>query len=221
MATPSVNTANKTYSSNSAWPLTISHTISGNSNRILIACVVAKRSGTAYTTDVTATFNGVSMNKISGSGLAGSTAYGGIFYLSSLPPAGTYNLVLNAVGGGGTGYRIAGGGLELYNCHPSNPLGTAAVNSGNGTTANISPASNVGDVVYSFGFCEGGTSMSPGSGQTQHGVYADSFFGSCASWEVAATSPETSSYSLSLSVNWTVLGIAIKGLAGQNFRILR
>lgn len=211
MTSPTVNSANKSSADGSSGSLSFSHTISGNSNRILIIAASAWWDE-GYPSVNAASYNGVAATSIIAQqyGLDGHMR---LLYLpeASLPGAGTYTVSLSV----SNGSRIYGGALELYGVDPTTPLGTPAqANAFSGSPSlNISAA--IGDIVYSFAAVAWSLSLGANSPQTEH--FNFSLGGnhvSCASWETAAANPENSSYWVDNSTHpYGIQGVAIKGVA--------
>lgn len=165
MTSPSINTTDKSSGTSVSSDLTISHTISGNANRLLLGACGALRT-TNPPTGMTATMNGVSMTQIGSIVTANRTSVA-LFYIleASLPGAGTYNLVFTQSGGLGSGRRMAGGGLEFYSVDQTTPLGTPNWATPNGTSPSVNISAAVDDIVYNIlGQDFVGNTVTPGGG---------------------------------------------------------
>ena len=193
--------------------LTVSHTINGFADRLLLAFVyVEGNTGVPAISGVT--YNGSAMTLVTSSAITGTYIRIAIYYMlqASLPSAGAYNIIVTASGGGGV-YTCIGGGLCFSNVDQSAPFGTAGTASGTSTGPTKSIGSAVDDIVCSIvGVDNSNTSATCDASQTSvFSVTRSAFDRAAASYESAAGASTTSSYTLGTSQPWLISGVAVKG----------
>ena len=142
--------------------LTFSHTISGDSNRVLVVSVGAEGGGIA--TGIT--YNGVAMTKI-GSIVDGSIT-SELWYMleAELPSTGSYDVVATFTGSGG----LNGSAISLYNIAQQAPEAFENTNTHTPTviTDSITTLTNGAMVIWSASHNGNTTTMSPSVGTERY-----------------------------------------------------
>ena len=194
-------------SANGVSSITISHVVGTGTDRILL--VGASTDPVDMTPVPTATYNGVSMTAVPSGLVAAGINRAQWFYLLN-PASGTHDIVISWTGG--NSYIVAGG-ISFSGVSQSNPLGTAATNSGTSTTASVDvTSSSTAVVVDCLAFDRTGTTTATcDASQTQQWNIAVTADKRGAASTKSGASTTTMSWTLSNSRAFCIVGVGVNG----------
>ncbi|HQX52611.1 MAG TPA: DUF4347 domain-containing protein, partial [Planctomycetaceae bacterium] len=148
-------------STSSGASVTVSHT-TGGTNRLMLVGISMAPEGESVTS---VKWNGVNLTRIGVEENSAGKARVEIWQLVA-PQTGTYNVVVNFTG---TSHKGATVGVATFTgVNQSNPTLAFSSASGNSNSASTTVASATNDVVFGVVQSHNGTSVSPGSGQTEY-----------------------------------------------------
>lgn len=178
-------------------------TVGTQQNRILIA-------GSNYEYINGMTYDGIPLTKLNSGAYGNSTA--DLYYLLN-PPTGTFPLIAEVTPGGI--FSAGFGGVVFYGVDQDSPFGpsvsTIGSVSGSGATNLAIPTTNTSQVVVDIlGMDDGASCASTNSSFTIAWKKTQPYTASSCSGYRAATGTSTSiSYTLTGSINWTDVGVAL------------
>jgi len=178
-----------------------SHTCSG-SNRLLLVFLAV-----GGDCNPTVTYNGVPLTQIKKVGTSGVARYGFLYRLIA-PAAGTYTI---AVSGFPNGY-IKAYAVSLTDVNQTTPLGPAASATGNSNSLSVNVSSNDNLLVYDFGWISGGgggSSYTPGAGQTELLDYNTQTYISATGSRKAGSTTTSMTHTATVSAPWGIIGVSV------------
>ena len=138
----------------------VSHTVTAQSNQILIVEVSGFFTGASPTS---VTFNGVALTQYGSSVTSPSnSATASIWYMIN-PPVTTANVTVTFAGSNWMNFHAT----NLYNVNQTTPLTGIQTQSNNSSTTSVGVASGTGDLVMDFLGTSSNQNIVPGAGQTQ------------------------------------------------------
>ncbi len=182
--------------------LSWSHTVtSGYANRLLVIgiSVDADHGATGVT------YSGNALTFLGGRTDGGDRARVELWYLIA-PPTGTADVVVSFASA--TDDDVVAGATSWRAIHQSTPFGTAVFASGDSGTASATVSSAAGEIVVDVVSADA-TSVSAGSGQTEHWSQNPNKVGGGGSSEAGATSV-TMSWSVSGGADWAIGAVPLK-----------
>ncbi|MEZ4959932.1 MAG: DNRLRE domain-containing protein, partial [Saprospiraceae bacterium] len=200
-ASAQVTAGTSTYGTfNNSSSATISYTNASGSNKLLVVGVSAQQPGQSVNS---VTYNGLALTKL-GKFSNSNQSRIEIWYLKA-PPVGTYNVVVsNSASENGVI-----GVMSFSGVNQTSPFRTLVTAQGSSTTATVTAASAVGELVYSVvGFNNASTNLLPGSGQTE---YWDQTMNSsiAGSGSTKAGAASVAMQWTSSSASWTIGAVSI------------
>ncbi len=194
-------------------PKTVSHTLGSGSNRLLVVAIEMLTAGVPSSV----TYGGTAMTAISGCANNDGTTGVVMYYmpettLASIGGAGAHNIVVTF----GTSPIAVIGAISYSNVNQTTPFGTCATASATSATPSVSVASNAGDIVMDsvqIGFNAVSPTATVNASQTQRwnlcincGSLGTIGTGST---EAATGSSTSMDWSISTSLAWRTVGVAI------------
>lgn len=214
MPTPDAQTSSGIVNNTSK---TVAHTVAAGSNLAIYAkvCQWAVSDANGLCTGVT--YNGVALTKIADSGYAPSAGDRAMIFRLLAPATGANNMVFTFAGGGLNGGIVV---IESYSSvNQTTPEGTAATNTGTGSTAvTVTVSCAASDICIDATEADGGLAssitMAADSGRTQTGNSNSNSGLGAASYDTSPGGSEVMDWTLNANATWAIAGIAIKDAGG-------
>ena len=180
-----------------------SHTFNHNNNGQDLFVRLVLHGNAVTLSGFSATFNGVAMSLIGSYSDVANYNYILFYYLKSAP-VGNYSLALSWTGNGrGTAIALSLTGVAGYR--------TFTTAGGNSSPATVAPTTVPGDIVFDAEINYSNTTLTVGAGQTEEKNSVITDINVAASYETAAATSTTMSWTLAASRAWIIAALPFYG----------